>query len=115
MPVSSSPYASRVAFTRSLIARLPKLRQIALVGRHASSIDYADCTEHGVAVTTGISGSHVEPAEFTVALMMAARRNAFVPEAVAMLAGAPGPAPSRTACARTHYSTSTAWARSANW
>lgn len=76
----------RVEFTRELIARLPKLRQIALVGRHASSIDYAACTEHGVAVTTGISGSHVAPAEFTVALMMAARRN-VVPEAVAMKAG----------------------------
>ena len=77
----------RVEFTRALIERLPKLRQIALVGRHASSIDYAACTERGVLVTTGISGSHVAPAEFTVALMMAARRN-IVPEAVAMRTGA---------------------------
>jgi D-3-phosphoglycerate dehydrogenase len=76
----------RVEFTRSLIARLPKLRQIALVGRHAASIDYAACTEHGVAVTSGISGSHYAPAEFAVALMMASRRN-VVPEAVAMRAG----------------------------
>jgi len=77
----------RVEFTRALIARLPRLRQIALVGRHASTIDYAACTELGVAVTTGISGSSVAPAEFTVALMLAARRNVAV-EAAAMRVGA---------------------------
>ncbi|HUA53938.1 MAG TPA: D-2-hydroxyacid dehydrogenase family protein [Candidatus Sulfotelmatobacter sp.] len=65
----------RVEFTRAVIERLPNLKLIALVGRNATSIDYAACTAHGVAVATGKSGSEVSPAELTVALMLAARRN----------------------------------------
>src|SRR6185312_16253427 len=65
----------RVHFTRALLERLPKLRLIALVGRNARSIDYAACTDHGIAVTTGESNSPTSPAELTVALMLAARRN----------------------------------------
>ena len=65
----------RVEFSRALIARLPNLKMIALVGRNASTIDYAAATEHGVMVSTGKSNSPVAPAELTVALMMAARRN----------------------------------------
>lgn len=65
----------RVEFSRALIERLPNLRLIALVGRNATSIDYAAATEHGVMVSTGKSNSPTSPAELTVALMMAARRN----------------------------------------
>ncbi len=65
----------RVEFSRALIERLSRLRLVALVGRNTRVIDYAACTEHGVRVTTGISGSPEAPAELAVALMMAARRN----------------------------------------
>ena len=65
----------RVHFSRALIERLPKLRLIALVGRNARSIDYTACAERGVLVTTGKSNSATSPAELTVALMLAARRN----------------------------------------
>jgi D-3-phosphoglycerate dehydrogenase len=65
----------RVSFTRALIERLPKLRLIALVGRAATTIDYAACTDHGVRVSTGASNSPTAPAELTVALILASRRN----------------------------------------
>jgi D-3-phosphoglycerate dehydrogenase len=65
----------RVAFSRALIERLPKLRLIALVGRRSRAIDLAACTEHGVRVATGHSASPVAPAELTLALIMASRRN----------------------------------------
>jgi len=65
----------RVEFSRALIERLPKLRLIALVGRGATTIDYEACTAHRVAVATGKSQSEAAPAELTVALMLAARRN----------------------------------------
>ncbi len=65
----------RVAFSRALIERLPNLKMIALVGRNATTIDYAAATEHGVMVSTGKSNAPVAPAELTVALMLAARRN----------------------------------------
>jgi D-3-phosphoglycerate dehydrogenase len=76
----------RVVFSRALIERLPKLRQISLVGRHATTIDYAACTERGIAVTTGKSSSIVAAAELTIALMLASRRH-IVTEAVAMQQG----------------------------
>src|SRR5262249_12855802 len=47
----------RVAFSRALLERLPKLRLIALVGRAATTIDYAACTDLGIAVSTGKSSS----------------------------------------------------------
>lgn len=62
-------------FSRALIERLPNLRLIALVGRAAASIDYAACKQHGVLVSVGASNSPTAPAELTVALMVAARRN----------------------------------------
>ena len=65
----------RVEFSRKLIERLPNLKLIALVGRNATTIDYAAATDHGVMVSTGKSNSPVAPAELTVALMLAARRN----------------------------------------
>jgi D-3-phosphoglycerate dehydrogenase len=65
----------RVTFSRALIERLPNLRLIALVGRAATTIDYAACKDHNVLVSTGISNSPIAPAELTIALMVAARRN----------------------------------------
>jgi D-3-phosphoglycerate dehydrogenase len=65
----------RVTFSRALIERLPNLRLIALVGRAATTIDYAACKDHNVLVSTGVSNSPAAPAELTVALMVAARRN----------------------------------------
>jgi D-3-phosphoglycerate dehydrogenase len=65
----------RVEFSRSLLDRLPKLKLIALVGRNSKMIDFAACTELGIAVATGTSNSPVAPAELTLALIVAARRN----------------------------------------
>ncbi len=68
----------RVDFSRALIERLPNLRLIALVGRAATTIDYAACADHNVLVSTGASNSPTAPAELTVALMVASRRNIVV-------------------------------------
>jgi D-3-phosphoglycerate dehydrogenase len=65
----------RVHFSRALIERLPNLRLIALVGRAATTIDYAACEERNVLVSTGASNSPVAPAELTIALIVASRRN----------------------------------------
>ena len=65
----------RVEFSRALLERLPKLKLIALVGRNSQLIDFKACTELGIPVATGKSNSPVAPAELTVALIVAARRN----------------------------------------
>jgi D-3-phosphoglycerate dehydrogenase / 2-oxoglutarate reductase len=65
----------RVNFSRALLSRLPQLKLLALVGRNASTIDFAACTELGIAVSTGKSNSPEAPAELAVALMVASRRN----------------------------------------
>jgi D-3-phosphoglycerate dehydrogenase len=68
----------RVTFNRALIERLPNLKLIALVGRNATTIDYAACTEHGIMVSRGESNSPTSPAELTVALIVASRRNIVI-------------------------------------
>lgn len=65
----------RVEFSRALLERLPKLKLIALVGRNSHMIDFPACTELGIPVATGKSNSPTAPAELTVALIVAARRN----------------------------------------
>jgi D-3-phosphoglycerate dehydrogenase len=65
----------RVEFSRALLERLPKLKLIALVGRNSQAIDFKACTDLGIPVATGKSNSPVAPAELTVALILAARRN----------------------------------------
>ena len=65
----------RVTFSRRLLECLPKLGLLALVGRGASTIDFAACTDLGIPVSTGKSNSATAPAELTLALMLAARRN----------------------------------------
>ncbi len=77
----------RVSFSRELIEQLPNLRLIALVGRAATTIDYEACRDRGVLVSTGLSNSPQSPAELTVALILAARRN-IVTEAERMRRGA---------------------------
>ena len=76
----------RIDFSRALIARLPKLRLIALVGSRSRAIDYAAARERRVLVSRGESGSPEAPAELAVALMLASRRNIVV-EAPRMRAG----------------------------
>ena len=65
----------RVEFSRALLEPLPKLKLIALVGRNSQAIDFAACTELGIPVSTGKSNSPVAPAELTLALIVASRRN----------------------------------------
>jgi D-3-phosphoglycerate dehydrogenase len=65
----------RVEFSRPLLERLPKLKLIALVGRSSQAIDFAACTALGIPVATGVSNSPVAPAELTLALIVASRRN----------------------------------------
>jgi D-3-phosphoglycerate dehydrogenase len=65
----------RVEFSRALLLRLPKLKLIALVGRNSQALDFAAATELGIPVATGVSNSPVAPAELTLALIMASRRN----------------------------------------
>src|SRR5882724_8324680 len=60
-----------VAFSRALLAKLPKLKLIALVGRNSKLIDFAACTHLGIPVATGKSNSPEAPAELTLALIMA--------------------------------------------
>jgi D-3-phosphoglycerate dehydrogenase len=65
----------RVEFSRALLEQLPKLKLIALVGRNSQAIDFSACTELGIPVSTGKSNSPVAPAELTLALIVASRRN----------------------------------------
>jgi D-3-phosphoglycerate dehydrogenase len=65
----------RVEFSRALLERLPKLKLLALVGRNAGTIDFPACTALGIPVSTGKSNSPSAPAELTVALIVASRRN----------------------------------------
>lgn len=76
----------RVAFPRALLERLPKLELLALVGRHSKVIDFAACKDLGIDVVQGSNASPASPAELTLALILASRRN-IVPEAERMKRG----------------------------
>lgn len=76
----------RVRITDSLLAALPRLRMISLLGRHSKMIDFEACTRRGIPVAHGLASSPVAPAELTLALMLAARRNVVL-EATRMKAG----------------------------
>jgi D-3-phosphoglycerate dehydrogenase / 2-oxoglutarate reductase len=65
----------RIELTRTLLERLPKLKLIALIGRTSQYIDMVAATELGIPVATGQSNSPVAPAELTLALIVASRRN----------------------------------------
>lgn len=76
----------RTELPRAVIEQLPNLKLIALVGRSTRKIDYAACTERGISVATGVSNSPASPAEVTMALILASRRNITL-EAEAMKRG----------------------------
>jgi len=65
----------RVEFSRALLERLPKLKLLALVGRNSHMLDFNAATDLGIPVSTGVSNSPVAPAELTLALIVASRRN----------------------------------------
>src|ERR1700710_1713176 len=65
----------RVDFSRALLERLPKLELLALVGRNSHMLDFEAATDLGILVSTGVSNSPVAPAELTLALIVASRRN----------------------------------------
>ena len=78
----------RVAFPRSLLERLvPELKLISLVGRFSKVIDFDACKALGIQVATGTAASPAAPAELTIALILAARRNVAI-EAERMRRGA---------------------------
>jgi len=69
----------RVAFPRALLERLaPQLKLISLVGRHSAVIDFEACKALGIRVAHGSAASPVAPAELTVALILASRRNVVI-------------------------------------
>ena len=76
----------RIAIDNDLLAALPRLKMVALVGRHTKMIDFAACTARGIPVTHGVFASPIAPAELTMALVMASRRNVVL-EANRMKAG----------------------------
>jgi D-3-phosphoglycerate dehydrogenase / 2-oxoglutarate reductase len=76
----------RVAFPRSLLERLSKLELLALVGRHSKVIDFAACKDLGIDVVQGSNASPASPAELTLALILASRRN-IAPESERMKRG----------------------------
>src|SRR3954453_18867596 len=76
----------RGEFSRALLERLPRLKLIALVGRGSHMLDFAAATDLGIPVSTGASNSPVAPAELTLALIVASRRNVAL-EAERMRAG----------------------------
>lgn len=82
------PMRERTPFPASLIARLPKLRFIALTGGRAPTLDIAACTQHGVLVCNTGGGDLVtaSTSELTWALLLAAQRH--LPQADALIRAA---------------------------
>ena len=69
----------RVAFPRQLLERLvPELKLISLVGRYSKVLDFEACKALGIQVATGTLASPIAPAELTIALILAARRNVVI-------------------------------------
>jgi D-3-phosphoglycerate dehydrogenase len=78
----------RVAFPRALLERLvPELKLISLVGRYSKVLDFDACKALGIRIATGTLASPIAPAELTIALILAARRNVVI-EAERMRRGA---------------------------
>ena len=76
----------RIRITQTILEALPKLKLISLVGRHSKMIDFEACTKLGIPVAHGVGSSPLAPAELTLALIFAARRNVVL-EASRMQAG----------------------------
>jgi D-3-phosphoglycerate dehydrogenase / 2-oxoglutarate reductase len=69
----------RVAFPRPLLERLaPELKLISLVGRYSKVIDADACKALDIQLATGTLASPVAPAELTIALILASRRNVVI-------------------------------------
>ncbi|MGW2934364.1 D-2-hydroxyacid dehydrogenase family protein [Streptomyces sp. NPDC001156] len=77
----------RVAFPRSLLARLPRLRLLVASGMRNSVIDYAAAETHGVTVC-GTASSSTPPVELTWALLLGLARG-IVEETNAVRDGGP--------------------------
>ena len=79
------PMRERTAFPASLIARLTRLRLVALTGARAPTLDVAACTARGVLVcnTGGGDLTTASTSELTWALLLAAARR--VPQADALM------------------------------
>ncbi|MGP2441031.1 D-2-hydroxyacid dehydrogenase family protein [Streptomyces sp. JW3] len=77
----------RVAFSGSLIARLPRLKLIVASGMRNSVIDYAAAEAHGVTVC-GTASSSTPPVELTWALLLGLARG-LVEESNGLRAGGP--------------------------
>lgn len=66
----------RMVFPAALIARLPKLRMIALTGVRSGTLDFDACTARGIVVcNTGSTDSNATTAELALALLLAAARH----------------------------------------
>jgi phosphoglycerate dehydrogenase-like enzyme len=66
----------RTAFPAALIARLPRLRMIALTGARTRSIDVDACTARGIVIShTGGERASNATAELTLGLLLAAARH----------------------------------------
>lgn len=68
------PIRERTRFTASLLARLPRLRLLALTGRNSGHVDVAAATTHGILVAE-TEGSGPAAIEHTIALLMATVRH----------------------------------------
>ncbi len=66
---------SYTVFSREVLARLPQLRLISILGTGTDNVDLAAAREQGVVVTNTPGASTVSVAELTVALMLAAARH----------------------------------------
>lgn len=70
------PMRERTAFSGALIARLRRLKMIAMTGPRAGTLDLAACTKAGVLVcNTGSDSSGAATAELALALLLAAARH----------------------------------------
>lgn len=64
----------RTPFPASLIARLPKLRMIALTGTRTNTLDVAACTQRGILISHTAGNPSTAPAELNFALILACAR-----------------------------------------
>ena len=64
----------RTAFPAPLIARLPRLRLIAMTGHRTTTLDLAACTQRGIVVSHTTANPSSAPAELAFALILACAR-----------------------------------------
>lgn len=75
----------RTPFPASLIARLPRLRLIALTGTRTNTIDIAACSQRGVVISHTTANPSTAAAELAFGLIIACARG--LPQAFANMAG----------------------------